>query len=330
MNDQAAEIKQEQWAQLARKVATLSARGRRGLRSLSATELTELLNEYGAVTSDLARARSLGASAATVEYLNRIAVATHNLLYRSGRLTLAKTRGLEWTTAFARAVRQAPRAVMLAVFALFLPALISYWVVQIHPDLAFDLVPPEFYNFRPASNENLHDIPSITRPLVATSIISNNIQVTFLAFALGLTGGIGTSFVLIFNGVHLGSVAGWMTHHGQSRALWGWIMPHGGLELLAICLAGAGGYLLAEAQLAPGLSSRISALQRVAGQALTIEAGCMVLLLFAGLIEGNVSPSGIAYPTRIAILVSTLSLALLYLALAGRGNRQESQGESRL
>ena len=129
MNDQAAEIKQEQWAQLARKVATLSARGRRGLRSLSATELTELLNEYGAVTSDLARARSLGASAATVEYLNRIAVATHNLLYRSGRLTLAKTRGLEWTTAFARAVRQAPRAVMLAVSALFLPALISYWVV---------------------------------------------------------------------------------------------------------------------------------------------------------------------------------------------------------
>ncbi|CAN0401027.1 unnamed protein product, partial [Phaeothamnion confervicola] len=72
LSNAAAEVKQAEWAKLAAKVASISRRGRRGLRALSAAELTDLLNEYGALTSDLARARSLGAAPATVEYLNRI------------------------------------------------------------------------------------------------------------------------------------------------------------------------------------------------------------------------------------------------------------------
>jgi uncharacterized membrane protein SpoIIM required for sporulation len=149
-------------------------------------------------------------------------------------------------------------------------------------------------------------------------IISNNIQVTLLAFGFGLTAGIGTSVLLIFNGIHLGSVAGWMTLHGKDRALWGWIMPHGATELLAICLAGAAGYILASAIIAPGQLRRATALKQAGGQALTIELGCMVMLVIAGLIEGFVSPSAIDYASRIGVLLASVAFWAVYFFGAGR------------
>jgi uncharacterized membrane protein SpoIIM required for sporulation len=124
--------------------------------------------------------------------------------------------------------------------------------------------------------------------------------------------------LLVFNGIHLGSVAGWMTLHGKERALWGWIMPHGATELLAICLAGSAGYLLASALVAPGRLRRATALKRIGGQALTIELGCMVMLVIAGLIEGFVSPSGLDYSSRIGVLLVSLALWGIYFFGAGR------------
>jgi uncharacterized membrane protein SpoIIM required for sporulation len=197
-------------------------------------------------------------------------------------------------------------------------ALASFAAVQLYPSLGYDLLADEFLDFDPAHRDNLHSIPSLARPVVSSLIISNNIQVTLLAFGLGLTAGIGTTVLLIFNGIHLGSVAGWMMLHGKDRALWGWIMPHGGTELLAICLAGAAGYVLAGAIVAPGQVRRSTALKNAGGDALGIELGCMVMLVVAGLIEGFVSPSGIDYPTRIAVLAASLSLWALYFLAAGR------------
>jgi uncharacterized membrane protein SpoIIM required for sporulation len=73
------------------------------------------------------------------------------------------------------------------------------------------------------------------------AILSNNLQVTILAFAPGMTAGLGTGLILLYNGVHLGSVFGWMRVNDAGRALWGWVMPHVATEIAAIVIAGAGG-----------------------------------------------------------------------------------------
>jgi len=316
---QLAEVKERQWTEFATRVRLLLKKGLRGLRRLPPQELSELITGYQAISGDLARARALRAPVSTVEYLNGICVSAHNLLYGCGRpANSEKPRRSDWTVAFARGVRGAPGAVVLATLAMFVPALISYLAVVLHPALAFDIVPGEFYHFQPSSAEHMHEIPSLMRPLVASSIISNNIQVTFLAFALGITFGLGTTAVLVFNGVHLGAVAGWMTHNGQLDALVGWILPHGSTELLAITLAGAAGYLLADALWAPGLRPRLDALQRAAQKALVIELGCMFMLFVAGLIEGNVSPSSLGFTGRVIILAFSLLLWAAYFGLAGR------------
>jgi uncharacterized membrane protein SpoIIM required for sporulation len=314
---QTAEDKLDQWMRFHRRAQGLLKMGRRALRSLSVTELTRLIDDYQTLTADLARARSLGASRQTIDQLNRIAVAGHNLLYGQIRLREKKSQ-TPWFGRFAATARKYAWAVVLSAAMFFGSAAVSFVAVEFYPHLGYDLLDDGFLEFDPASEENLHNIPSLARPVVSSLIISNNIQVTLLAFGLGLTAGIGTSLLLIFNGIHLGSVAGWMTLQGNQRALWGWIMPHGATELLAICLAGAAGYMLAGAIVAPGQLRRATALKKVGGDALAIELGCMVMLVIAGLIEGFISPSGIDYSGRIGVLSLSLAVWAVYFLGAGR------------
>jgi len=308
--------KLEQWTGFYRR-AQLLLRSRRALRRLSGPELERLIDDYQSLTADLARARSLGAARDTVDQLNRIAVAGHNLLY--GQIRARHGGGASHGVGgFAVKVRKHAWAVALSATVFFGAAFLCFIAVQLHPTLAYDLLAEDFLEFDPASKDNLHNIPSLARPVVSSLIISNNIQVTLLAFGFGLTAGIGTTVLLLFNGIHLGSVAGWMMLHGKDRALWGWIMPHGGTELLAICLAGAAGYILAAAIVAPGQVRRSSALKNVGTDALGIELGCMVMLVIAGFIEGFVSPSGIDYPSRIGVLCVSLGSWAVYFLFAGR------------
>jgi uncharacterized membrane protein SpoIIM required for sporulation len=314
---QSAEEKLDQWMRFYRSVQVLLRAGPRALRRLSAAELARLIDDYQGLTADLARARSFGAARQTVDQLNRIAVAGHNLLYGQIRLREAGAT-THWFGRFAKLVRAHVWAVALSAIVFFGSAVVAFVAIQLYPHLGYDLLDDGFLDFDPASEENLHSIPSLARPVISSLIISNNIQVTLLAFGFGLTAGIGTSLLLIFNGIHLGSVAGWMTLHGKQRSLWGWIMPHGGTELLAICLAGAAGYLLASAIIAPGQVRRSTALKRVGTDALVIELGCMVMLVIAGLIEGFVSPSAIDYASRIGVLALSLALWAIYFLGAGR------------
>ena len=309
--------KQEEWDTFASDIARLNKGGKKALRKLSSEELNDLLDRYQSLSSDLARARSFQAPASTTAYLNQLAVAAHSVLYSHS----SSKAPLDWRTSydvFARSVRAVPRALILSNLMFWIPLVLAFVAVQIHPILALELVPTDFYNFEPPSADHMHEIPQLARPVVATSIITNNVQVTLLLFASGLTLGLGTTAILVFNGVHIGAVVGWMTYQGQGRAILGWILPHGSTELIAIILAGAAGYTIADAILAPGLKTRTRALRENGFLAMKIQLGCMLMLVFAGLIEGLVSPSSIGFGPRLLVLAGSLTLWGTYFSFAGR------------
>lgn len=320
----AAEAKRQEWNRFAELVTAIRRRGRSGLRYLGPDPLTEILRGYRSLTCDLGRARTIARNSVMVERLNQVAVQAHNVLYGRARIRPRASAGPHWVLQFPLAVRRHLAAVGLAAVLLFGTAAIAYAAVQLHPELGYDLVGPGFLDFDPAREESMHDIPGIARPVAASGYISNNVQVTFLVFGLGMTAGIGTSFVLVINGIRLGAIAGWMTARGDTRAFWGWVMPHGGTELLAIVLAGAAGFVLARAIVAPGEVSRATALRRAAMNALVIELGVMAMLVVAGLIEGFVSPSSIGFTGRILVLAGTVAFWFLYLGLGGLGSKGPS------
>lgn len=309
--------KHEQWQSFAQQAWRFLRGKRRTLRRLEAAELQRFMDDYRRITTDLARGRSFGADTLTLERLNQLVVMGYSVLY--GYARTRRGRGVwQWGRRLPRLVREHHWAMVLSAGMLFVPAWISYTALFWAPELSYDLVAEGFLDFSPSDQEHLHDIPSLFRPVAASTIITNNVQVALVAFGLGLTAGFGTCFILLYNGVHLGAVVAWLTLQGHSRALWGWIMPHGGTELLAIVLSGGAGLMLAGALLVPGDVSRTTALQRIAPQALQIELGCIVMLLIAGLVEGFVSPSSIGYAARLAVLMASVSGWGVYFLWAGR------------
>lgn len=159
------------------------------------------------------------------------------------------------------------------------------------------------------------DDPEAGRPLMGSLIIVNNLQVAFVAFALGITG-IGTVMTLVFNGVLFGGVLGVYSVKGIAQLILAFVAPHGVLELSAIAIAGGAGLLLTTALLLPGKQTRRDALVTNAKRALKLIVCAILFMSIAGMLEGFVSPIPwwpIEWKAMVAL--ATLVVMILYLTL---------------
>jgi hypothetical protein len=92
------------------------------------------------------------------------------------------------------------------------------------------------------------------------------------------------------------------------------IVGHGALELFAIWVAGAAGFLLGRAAVAPGPLTRADALVLNGRVALRMVGTAVVLLVVAGVIEGFVSAGGGDMGVRIGVSLGSVVFLVLYLA----------------
>ena len=147
--------------------------------------------------------------------------------------------------------------------------------------------------------------------------MQNNITVSIVAFAFGIAGGIFTFYSMFFNGAVLGGMAALMTHVHQHRNFWPSILPHGIVELSATCFAGAAGFSLGWAVLSPGKYSRRDAIGIAARDSVKILSGIVVMLIFAGLVEGFISHSLLPKPLKIIFGITSGIALYLYLYRSG-------------
>jgi uncharacterized membrane protein SpoIIM required for sporulation/uncharacterized RDD family membrane protein YckC len=295
---------------------------KRGLRELSGEALTSFAARYREVTADLARARTYGVDPRAVAFLERTVSAGHNALYG--------LRGVTRVPLVKLALRDLPRAVwnarmyvLVAFLLTAVPAVGGYALLRAYPERAVELLPDGMIARAvagaadAAAGRGYAETPSLFLPIMATSIIANNVQVAFTAFALGITGGIGTVWVLFFNGLSIGAVVGLFANYGLAGWLFTFIAGHGVLELTAIFISGGAGLMIGRALIAPGDAPRKDALVVASRQAVLLVGLATLLLLLAGTIEGLLSASDA--PRAIKFGVSAASAVLLaLLALAGR------------
>jgi len=107
--------------------------------------------------------------------------------------------------------------------------------------------------------------------------IYNNIGIAFKCFAVGLFAGVGSLFMLAYNGVVIGGVSGHLTALGYTDTFYPFVIGHGSFELTAIVFSGAAGLKLGFALLSPGAYSRVRALQYAASDAIKIMYGVFVM-----------------------------------------------------
>jgi uncharacterized membrane protein SpoIIM required for sporulation len=144
-------------------------------------------------------------------------------------------------------------------------------------------------------------------------ILVNNVLVAVLAFALGITFCVGTIFVLVRNALLLGVLAGAFQAVDKAGRFWALVLPHGILELLAICIAAGAGMRMGWALVDPGDRPRGRALREEAGEAVVVVIGVIPAFVVAALIEGFIT--GTAVPDILEVglggVVGTLYVAFL-------------------
>ncbi|HEX2201894.1 MAG TPA: stage II sporulation protein M [Longimicrobium sp.] len=296
---------------------------RDGLAKLPEHEVSRFGALYREVAADLARARTYGGSPELLYTLERAVGGGHNLLYRPEARTWAALK--HWLVAgFPALVRKRWRPVALASALFYVPALISFGATVAEPAIARDFVGPEMMVRveesveKEARGEGYVEEEVPLMPLLASRLVSNNVQVTFLAFAAGILAGLGTVWVLVLNGVLLGTVSALFHNEGTLLHLYTFVLPHGVIELTAICIAGGAGLWMGSGMLLPGRQTRGQALVERAREGVSMIAGTAMLLVFAGLIEGFISPSDLPRPAKLALAAVFALILAAYLAFSGR------------
>ncbi|MGI8586258.1 MAG: stage II sporulation protein M [Chloroflexia bacterium] len=317
MAEQFITVRRADWARL----DELRLRAERGRPAdLSADEIEELGRLYRQATGDLARARRDYPGDRLTLYLNQLVGSSYAAIYRQGGWSWRQPIRF-YTTDFPRLVRRHWVYVLIAAALLFLPAIASWIAVVVQPHNAEALLSPATYDGVRSFLER-HElwtkIPVQQRPYASTEILTNNIQVTLLAFAGGMLFGVLTVLVLISNGISLGAISGLCQVYGAGPDLWSFIFPHGFIELTVICIAGGAGLRLADSMLRPGMLSRGASLRLAAQEAVQMILGGAGLLIIAGIIEGNVSPSETPLWFHIGFGLLTGLLLYTYLIFAGR------------
>ena len=294
---------------------------KQGLDSLTTDEIKTLASLYRSVSADLARARTHGVGDALIRDLQGLTSRSYSQIYQGSRRQDWHAVIKFYQYGFPAAVRRSWGYIAIATALFVISGFVAWWYAWQDPSFMSLVLDPGFVA-EVQETEELWTVSILGQePVASSAIMINNIGVCFKAIFGGVAfflpqvplitpPGAFTVFILVFNGLMIGSVATLVAQTNLAYDLWAFVFPHGSLELPAIFFAGGAGLLLARAILLPGKYRRIDALQIYGRQAAELVYGIVPMLFIAGIIEGFYSPSPLI-PNIVKYVTGTLLFCLL-------------------
>jgi uncharacterized membrane protein SpoIIM required for sporulation len=303
------------WQRLEDLLSILETSSIKGLSKMEVREFGEL---YRRAATDLAIARAETRDLKLINYLNSLVIRAHGKIYR------AENQGVNliwqfFAEDFPRAFRRTWRytALSFAVFTFFAAAsfILCYNDLNFAEELGLG-------DLRYAVEDGNRWWLRLNKAnqIGSSAILTNNIMVALRAFAFGAFFGIGTLYVLVFNGLHIGGALGvcYIIDAGFGNELVTFMVGHGVIELSCIFIAGGAGMLIGYSMINPGDLTRAQALKKNGLEAVRLAIGCAVLLVIAGIIEGFLSPSALPAWIKFGTGILTGIAMYFYLILAGQ------------
>lgn len=298
-----------EWQALAAETMTVPRRGHATVEEALAT-----LRTYRAMARHLASARRLLPGSFLASALESSCATLHVAIGRPPKF--GRSRLLTLFRDDIPAAAASVRETVLWIVALFIvSALAGWWLISTYPALVSLIASDRMIDGVEHGRLWTDQLFSIAPPeLLSAQIFSNNVVVTLGAFCSGILFGLGTFYMISFNGLMLGGLLAFTHQYGLAHGLVRFILAHGPVELSVICLAGAAGTALGESLIRPQLATRAESLRRRGAELGPLLIACALLLLGSGLIEGFISPDPrFSIPVRLAVGLGYWALMLLLL-----------------
>ncbi len=301
------------WNELA---GLVHAAGRRPER-LGPERVRRLGALYRSAAADLALARRRFCGDPVERRLEALVGQARHLVYDAPTRRIAPLRF--FARDYWRLVASRPVPLVVSAVLLFGPATLALVWALGDPGAAGGLVPGDYRSVtepRPGGSDLGLTVEE--EAAFASQVLTNNIQVSFLAVAGGMALGLVTAIVLVFNGTLLGAVAGLATEAGNGRIFFELVTAHGVLELSCIVVAGAAGLRLGWSIVDPGRLRRVDSLAGEARRTVAIVLGTAPWFVLAGLVEGFLTPAGTGLAAVLAIGFGLGALYWLLVVVLGR------------
>jgi uncharacterized membrane protein SpoIIM required for sporulation len=304
--------REQAWTELRELIGAAKGRPDR----LDPTAVRRLGTLYRAAAADLAVARRRFPMDPSVPRLEDTVGRARHLVYaseaRRGSLRDFLARGY-W-----RRVVERPLLLVVSALLLFAPVGVGAVWASDDPAAALGVVPQAFQSGGDQPDGSDFGLSFGESAGLSSQIFVNNIRVTLLAFAGGISAGLLTAASLIYNGLLVGVLGGLAARAGRMGVFVELVAPHGVLELSCIVVAGAAGLRMGWSLIDPGRRPRSRALAEEAGAAAELALGTAPWLVLAGLVEGFVTPSAVGLGPA---LVVGFALGAVYWVLVWRRGR---------
>ncbi len=286
-------------------------------------DVEELPTLFRQTCHDLSLARHRMYGNRVRERLNTLATQTYRVLERrigGGWERLYRLLMQE----FPRAVRSEPRLFWLCTVLFWAPFFFfTFWTPH-DPEWAMRVLGPEqmmaveeMYGHHTSPEEFKREHFGSDFGMFCF-YIWNNVSIDLRTFASGLLFGVGTIFVVVYNGLMIGCTAGYVHHACNMETFYSFVAGHSAPELMGVVISGMAGLKLGFSLIKPGPYDRKTALILGGRKAFLLIVGACVMTSFAAVIEGFWSATPMApiikYLFGGIIWVVTLS----YLAFSGR------------
>jgi len=246
-----------------------------------------LADAYTEITTDLSFSRSHYPHSRITVYLNNLASALHNLLYKNKKESVSRIVTF-WTREIPLVIYRSRRELLYS-FLLF-AVCVGIGCLSTLKDETFPrLILGDGY-----VDMTLHNIER-GEPMAVYAhgspvqmffmIVFNNIRVSFVLFVSGILTGFFTGMVILYNGVMIGAFQTFFfqQHAGLESLLAIWL--HGTLEMSEMVVTGAAGFALGNGWLFPGTYPRGYAFREGAKRGLKIVIGGIPITVVAGFVE---------------------------------------------
>ncbi|MDR6785883.1 putative membrane protein SpoIIM required for sporulation [Pedobacter africanus] len=277
---------------------------------LQTTNPDELAERFIDITNDLAYAKTFYPKSRTTAYLNGLAAGLHQSIYKNKKedtsrfITFWK---FELPELFYTYRRQ-----LLYAFLFFLISGAMGVLSAKYDDTFVRLILGDGYVNM--TNENIakgdpFGVYKRQGPVEMFFMIAiNNVYVSLLTFLSGIFLSVGPVFMLLRNGIMLGSFEYYFFSRGLGAESILVIWIHGTLEISAIIIAGAAGLVLGHGLLFPKTYTRFQAFKNSAKDGTKIALGLVPIFIVAAFFEGFI--------TRYTHMPLWLSISILGGSLA--------------